>query len=531
MTRKFLAAALRLACGALPVVGVLLLGAAQGLAQTPKRGGTLNVGLHIDLLHYDWHATVAHPFPHVMGQVFEGLTAFGKDFSAVPELAESIEATSDGLQWTFKLREGVPFHNGKEMTAEDVQASIERWRKVGPKGTILKNLDRYEIVSKYLLRMHFKEPMGRFLLLALGSDENKAIIMPKEIAQKYPEATKIPKNEVVGTGPFQFVEHKPDQYIRLKRFDKYKARGDAPNYQSGRKTTWVDEVVFWVVEQNTTRIAGIETGEYDIITDIPDTEFDRLKSVKGVTPVKNGPGLLLYMMFNHKKGPTANIDIRRAIQAATDPNELIASVVSNREFGLVNPSFFPPESPYNNPERSEIYGRADINKAKELLKTAGYANEELKLQVISTNAIYVRLLTAAAEQLKRAGINAVVVRLDRATWQAKRRDGDYLNMYNSGGYWFDPSLYEPEFNGTFPSKDVAFYSPEVERVFEGLARETTFEKRFALAKELQRLFYDQVATLNLGYIYRLIAKRDHVVDPEGNLALGNLTLHGVWLNK
>jgi hypothetical protein len=88
MTRKFLAAALRLACGALPVVGVLLLGAAQGLAQTPKRGGTLNVGLHIDLLHYDWHATVAHPFPHVMGQVFEGLTAFGKDFSAVPELAD-----------------------------------------------------------------------------------------------------------------------------------------------------------------------------------------------------------------------------------------------------------------------------------------------------------------------------------------------------------------------------------------------------------------------------------------------------------
>jgi ABC-type transport system substrate-binding protein len=128
-------------------------------------------------------------------------------------------------------------------------------------------------------------------------------------------------------------------------------------------------------------------------------------------------------------------------------------------------------------------------------------------------------------------MNAAVVTLDRATWQAKRRDGDYLNMYNSGGYWFDPSLYEPEFNGTFPSKDVAFYSPEVEKVFEGLARETTFEKRFALAKELQRLFYDQVATLNLGYVYRLIAKRDYVVDPEGNLALGNLTLHGVWLNK
>jgi peptide/nickel transport system substrate-binding protein len=290
-------------------------------------------------------------------------------------------------------------------------------------------------------------------------------------------------------------------------------------------------VVFWIVEQNTTRIAGLETGEYDIITDIPDTEFDRLKSVKGVTPVKNGPGLLLYMMFNHKKGPTANINIRKAIQAAVDPNELIASVVSNPQFGVVNPSFFPPESPYNNAERAELYGHADITRAKEFLRQAGYNNEELKLQVYPQNTVYLRVMTAAAEQLKRAGMNAAVVTLDRATWQAKRRDGDYLNMYNSGGYWFDPSLYEPEFNGTFPSKDVAFYSPEVEKVFEGLARETTFEKRFALAKELQRLFYDQVATLNLGYVYRLIAKRDYVVDPEGNLALGNLTLHGVWLNK
>ena len=160
-----------------------------------------------------------------------------------------------------------------------------------------------------------------------------------------------------------------------------------------------------------------------------------------------------------------------------------------------------------------------------------YANEELKLQVIAQNTIYVRLLTAAAEQLKRAGMNAVVVKLDRATWQAKRRDGDYLNMYNSGGYWFDPSLYEPEFNGTFPSKEVAFYSPEMEAVFEALAKETAFEKRLALAKDLQRLFYDQVATINLGYTYRLIARRDHVMDPAGNLALGNLTLHGVWLNK
>ena len=96
------------------------------------------------------------------------------NFDAVPELADSIDVTPDGKVWTFTLRKGVLFHNGKEMGAADVQASLERWRRVGPKGTILKNLDRFEVACPYVLKLHFKEPIGRALLLAFGSDENKS---------------------------------------------------------------------------------------------------------------------------------------------------------------------------------------------------------------------------------------------------------------------------------------------------------------------------------------------------------------------
>jgi len=513
------------------LLGLLLLGPQEMAVagETPKRGGTLNVGLHIGLLHHDWQSTVAHPYPHVMGHVFEGLTAFGKNFDPVPELAEAIDVTAGGRVWTFTLRKGVLFHNGKELGPADVQASLERWRRVGPKGTILKNLERFETPDKYTLRLHFKEPLGRSLLLAFGSDENKAIIMPKEVAEASPESAKL--SEVIGTGPYRFAEHKPDQYVRLRRFDKYVPRTDPPNYQSGRKIAYMDEIVYWIVPESSTRIAGLETGDYDIITDIPDTEYTRLRGIRGVVPVKNGPGLLLYMMFNHKKGPTSDLLIRKAIQTALDARELTEAVTSNADFRVVDPSFFPPESPYNNKAAAELYGRGDVAKAKEYLAKAGYKGEEIKLQVISTNAPYVRVMVAAAEQMKRAGMNAVVVRMDRATWQAKRRDGDYLNIYNSGGYWFDPALYEPEFNGTFPSREVAFYSKETEDVFEKIARETEFQKRYALTQDLQRLFYEKVATINLGYVYRLIAKRDYVIDPEGNLALGNLTLHNAWLNK
>ena len=156
----------------------------------PKKGGVLNVGLHIPLVTLDWQSTVSHPLPHVMGHVFEGLSAFGKDFNAVPELADSWQASADSLVWTFNLRKGVLFHNGEEMTSADAKSSIERWQKVGPKGPSLKT-DRIETPDKYTVKMYFKQPIGQTLLLLLGSDENKCVIMPKEVADSSPESGKL----------------------------------------------------------------------------------------------------------------------------------------------------------------------------------------------------------------------------------------------------------------------------------------------------------------------------------------------------
>ncbi len=515
-----LAAAMLLSTGGQP---------ASAQDMEPKTGGTLNVGLHIPFPTLDWQSTVGHPLPHGMVHVYEGLFAFGKDFDAVPELADTFEANEDGTLWTFKLREGVKFHNGDELKAEDVVASLERWREVGPKGPALKDLDRMGVVDDYTLNMHFNVPMGRFLLLILGSDENKAVIMPKEVAEASPTAGQL--SEVIGTGPYKFVEHREDQFLRLERFDDYSVRDDAPNYQGGGKAAHLDEIIFWIVEEASTRVAGLESGEYDVITEVPDSEFQRLQGVEAVEPVKNGPGVLLYMMFNHKEGLTSDINVRRAIQALVDADEIAAAAVADPEFTVSNPSFYPAESAYNNDTRAELYNQKDVDKAKALLSDAGYGGEEIGINVISTSERQNRVGVALVEQMKRAGINAVINSYDLATWVAKRRDPAGLNIYTSAGYWIDPSLWHAEFNGTFPSPEVGFISDETEEIFAGLAAETDLDKRLGLAQDLQREFYEQVATVNLGYVYRLVAKTDTVIDPEGNLALGNLTLHNVWLNK
>lgn len=495
-------------------------------AQEPKKGGTLNVGLHIPFPTLDWQSTVGHPLPQGFSTVYEGLFAWGKDFAPQPELVESYKVSTDGKTWTFGLRSGVLFHNGKEMRAEDVKASIERWRRVGPKGAMLKDLREIKVVDKYTVQFLFNVPMGRFLFLVLGADENKAVIMPKEIAEASPQGGVLTK--IVGTGPYQFVEYKEEEYLKLKRFDRYVPRTDPPNYQTGKKVPYVDEIIFWIVPEASTRVAGLRTGEYDIITQVPDTYYRPLKSEKGIKPVINNPPVLMYMMFNHKKGLMSNINMRKAIQALVNVDQVVQSVVSDKDFGTVNPSLFSPGGAYETNVRDELYNQGNIEKAREFLAKAGYKGEPVRFLMLRPSPTITRADIAIAEQMKAAGINVKLLNYDLATWVAKRSDPDEFEMYTSEGYWQDPSLFHAEFNGKFAGW---FISPETEEVFRQLTVETDFEKRYELGKELQRLFYEKVATVNLGYFHRLRAMRTWAKDPGGNMPLANLTLNNFWLER
>ena len=157
----------------------------------------------------------------------------------------------------------------------------------------------------------------------------------------------------------------------------------------------------------------------------------------------------------------------------------------------------------------------DADKAREYLAASDYAGEKVIVQTIASSPSHVRTGLSVAEQLQSIGINAEMVQYDVQTWVAQRRDPNGLNIYTSAGYWIDPSLYHPEFNGTFPSPEVGYYHDETEEVFRGLAAETDFDKRYALGEALQCEFYNKVATINLGYQYRLFGPPRHGARPRG----------------
>src|SRR6266404_3415506 len=214
----------------LTVLAVLmLLVAVAPSAEAQKKGGVLKIGNLGEPPSLDPHWGTQTITEVLTNHIFEGLYALDEKYQPIPMLADGMPAVSkDGLTYTIKLRKGVKFHNGKEMTSDDVVASIVRWSKRSVYGkSLFAQVVDFKATDKYAVELKLKEKSA-IVLVSLAVPNNMGAIYPKEIAEKFPPDQRI--TEFVGTGPFKLAEWKPDQYIRMTRFDDYKG---LPGKQSG----------------------------------------------------------------------------------------------------------------------------------------------------------------------------------------------------------------------------------------------------------------------------------------------------------
>src|SRR4029434_2469678 len=303
----------------------LAFAAVAGLAAVPAdaqvKGGMLRVGHLGEPPSLDAHWTTASITETLTNHIYEGLYSLDKDKKPIPMLAESHAVSRDGLVYTFKLRQGIKFHNGKEMTSEDVVASLMRWGKQSIYGKALfAQVVDVRGVDKYTVEMKLKEKSA-IVLISLGVPNNFGAIYPKEIAEKFEPAVKA--TEYIGTGPYKLAEWKPDQYIRMVRFDDYKSRTEKPTGYGGGKTAYLDEIG-WVpvpevatrVGQSVTRGREVETGELYFADNLNLDAFDRLKKNPAARPIVAKPYYWLVAVFNKKEGPLTNPKRRQVSDAA-----------------------------------------------------------------------------------------------------------------------------------------------------------------------------------------------------------------------
>ena len=189
------------------------------------------------------------------------------------------------------------FHNGKEMTSADVVPSLKRWGRVASVGRVLwKFVESVDAKDPYTVVISMKQPSSS---LIYGLAEPHAAIYPKESIEAAGEGQ---LKEFIGTGPFRFVEHRPDRHIKLARFKDYSARSEPANGFGGKRTAYFDEILFLTVPETAVRLAGVETGEYHHAMFIKQDSYERIKNIPTLESRIVKPRGWAVAVMNHKSG-------------------------------------------------------------------------------------------------------------------------------------------------------------------------------------------------------------------------------------
>ncbi len=491
-------------------------------AQTPKKGGALRVGMIGEPPSLDPHATTATITREIGINMFETLYTLDAKFQPIPLLAEGHDALDGAKRYVIRLRKGVRFHNGKELTADDVVASLQRWGKVAGAGkAVFKTVEAAEAKGPHTVEIRLTQPSA-VLPTVLASIASFAAIYPKEVVEASGEGQ---LKEYVGTGPFKFAEHRPDRHIRLVRFDGYGARAEAANGLGGQRVAHVDEILFLPVPDYATRQAGMQTGEYDFIQQVKPDQYDRLRGMAGVEPVIAKPYGWATLVLNLKQGVMTDKRLRQAIQAAVDVEPAMLAAMGHRDFFRLDPGLFFVEQAWHSKAGAALYNQRDKEKARRLVREAGYQGQPIRWIVTTEYEHHYKPALVVKSQLEEIGLKIDLQVSDWATVVQRRGKPELWDIFSTA-FVFDvePSTGLP----TLCEWPGWWCSAEKDQTLQAMARELDFKKRYVMWERVQASFYEEAARIRLGDYFRLDARRKHVQGYQGG---PYMHFWNVWMEK
>ncbi len=473
------------------LLSVSILGAAAfapGPALAQKAGGDIVVTMVQAPPSLDAHVSSAQVARNVNLHMFETLYARDESAKPVPDLATGVDISADGLTYVFSLRDGVKFHNGKTMTSADVVASLERFRKVGASATLLAAVESIAASGADKVTVKLKSVQSTFLG-NLSSPRSPIAIMPAEEAAK-PGGQAQP----IGTGPFKFVEYKPDSHVKIEKFADYKPN---PAYKerdgfAGAKIVHVNSVTFRFVPEAGARTAALESGQSHFNETADGPTAKRLSGNAAYQVVKVLPFALQVVKFNHAQAPGSDANFRRAVALALDPEEILA--VAYPDIYKLDHNWVYPGSPFH---RDRGAWKRNIDEAKAALAKSGYKGEKLAY-IVDNFRPNVDVATVMQQQLQAIGVN---LDLKVADWPTVSKVGftDEGWSFWTHGFGIEPfegpaSVISPWVKGTSQRKADA----KIDRMFEDINAAMKAEDQQKIFDAFQDHMRDEAVALNLG---------------------------------
>jgi peptide/nickel transport system substrate-binding protein len=396
-----------------------------------------------------------------------------------PSLAESWSATEDGMSYSFVLRDGVTFHDGEKVTAEDVKFSFERYRGAA-KAPLHDRVASVETPDARHVTFKLKDPWPDFITF-YAATTGAGWIVPKKYVEKVGDDGF--KKAPIGTGPFKFVSFTPGVELVMEAYEGY-----------WRKTANVKRIVLKVIPEEATRLAALKRGEVDIAYSIRGELAEELQRTPGLTlkPAVTQATFWLYFADQwDPKSPWHDERVRQAARLALDLktiNQALTLGASHITGSLVPDNFeffWKPPAPVYDPE-----------KAKQLLAAAGYPNG-FDAGYYNCDSSYSNLAEATNDYLGAVGIQAKLRPLERASFNQQYADKKLKNIVQGGSGSFGNAATRLE---TFVVKGGAYVYgsyPDLDALFEQQAVELDHGKRAAILNKMQQIVYERAITTHL----------------------------------
>ena len=391
-----------------------------------------------------------------------------------PSLAESWNASPDGLVYEFVLRKGVKFHNGEPVTAEDVKFSFERYRGTAA-GSFKARIAAVEVVDAQRIRFRFKQPWPDFMTFYGTPATGAGWVVPKKYVEQVGEDGF--KKHPIGAGPYKFVSFMPGIELVLEANEQY-----------WRKVPSVKRLIFKVITEESTRLAALKRGEVDIVYSIRGELAEELKRTPGLSlkpTIIPGSFWVVFPDQWDSKSPWHDRRVRLAANLAIDRNAInqAETLGFSKITWSVIPSTFesfwqPPAYPY------------DAGKAKQLLAEAGYPNG-FDAGEFFCDASYSNVAEAVANYLKGVGIRTQSRPLERAAFFAQYREKKLKNVILSGSAAFGNAATRLEAFIAAGGAYVYGSYPDIDGLFGEQSAETDRKKREAILHRIQQLVYEK----------------------------------------
>jgi peptide/nickel transport system substrate-binding protein len=464
----------------------------------PPKGGAANLAMIAEPQTLDPMASTADLVGTIMQHVYEPLYTFDANWNVAPMLAESMPTISkDGLVYTIALRKGVKFHDGKEMTSDDVVASLKRWMEMAPRGkAVAKEVKTLEGKGPNTVVITLTRPYAP-LLAHFALPSGFATIMAKD-------SIATPLTQFVGTGPYMIKERKPDQYVQMVRFDGYSARKEPPSGYAGKREALLDELRFVPVPNANTRVEGMLSGQYQFADLLPVESYARLEGPPNVKPVLTAPFGFPYLVLNTKQGPLADLKLRQAVEVALNNADMMGAGFGDKKFYTTDASHYAKNTPFYSAAGTENYGKGDAKKAAAMVASAKYNGAPIKILTSQQYEFHYRMALVMAENLKAAGFKTDMQVVDWATLIQRRNDAALWDIYiTHSAVLPEPTLTPPQLGEGAPGW---WSSPAKEAALSAFNAEADPKKRGALWGNVQSVVFTEVPYIKVGNFNSVTAR-------------------------